>query len=385
MATDALISSLYAASVSRAQWSEPLNVLSRELGLWAAQIVGVDKRSGGLIFSAGGGDSIRPEMELDYIRFYHTSNPRLEPALRLGLDDWFHCHRVFDERFVAHNTFYQEFLIPHGGRFMSATKLIDDDSVVFMLGALRGVGHQPLGEAEMPLLEAFKHHATEALRNHLHVRTVFAELEMASALFDQFRYPRLVIDESRGIWHANATAQAFLQQRMGLRDEAGFLVCGSHEANNQLTEAVRMLSMQREVNLAPDVTRRVVTFEANGHPLRLFVSPLRPEQAMGMFGSLPRALVIVHDACEPGGDLDPLLLAECFSLSPAEAKVAVKLTGGMSIKEIAGQQGTSLATVRTQVQRALQKVGVNRQTDLVRVLLTAPVRLTQPRLPQAAL
>ena len=373
MAPDSLVSSLYAASISRVEWSDPLDAISRELGLWAAQIVGVDKRSGGLIFSAAGGDRPRPEAELDYLRFYHSSNPRLDACLGLGPDDWFHCHQVFDEQFVAENAFYQEFLLPHGGRYMSATKLIDDEDWVFMLGLMRGVGRDPLGDADRHLLATLKHHAAEAMRNHLYLRTSFAELEMARTLFDQFRYPMLVIDDSRRIWHANEPARSFLQRQQMLRDDRGILLCGSHDANNQLAEAVRLLTLGRESAGLPDVTRRVVPLGApGGNVVRLFVSALRPEQAMGMFGSMPRALVIVHDSAEPIGDLDPLLVSECFSLSPAESRVAVKLACGMNVKEIARQQGTSVPTVRTQVQKLMEKVGVARQTDLVRLLLAMP-------------
>lgn len=256
---------------------------------------------------------------------------------------------------------------------MSATKLVDDDEFVFMLGLLRGVGSAPLAETDMPLLRTFKHHAGEALRNQLHLRKSFAEAEMARALFDQFRYPMLVIDESRGVWHANAVARSFLDSQGMLRMKDGLLVCGSHEANNRLTEAVRLLTMEREENLLPDVSRKVIALSSGSRTLRLFVSPLRPEQAMGMFGPLPRALAIVHDSAAPIGQLDPLLVAECFSLSPAEARVAVKLVGGLPVKQIARTQGTSVPTVRTQVQRVMEKVGVTRQTDLVRILLTMPL------------
>lgn len=372
MAIDELVSSIYAASTGRVDWSEPLDAISRALDLWAVQIVGVDKRTGGLIFSAAGGDRPRPEVELDYIRFYHTSNPRLAPCLALKEGQWFHCHHHFDDQFVATNSFYQEFLIPHGGRYMSATKLVDDESWVFMMGLMRGIGRQPLGDANVEVLRALQHHTSEALRNQLHLRNSFAKLEIGRVLFERFRYPMLVVDHSRGIWHANAAAKSFLQRRGVLRDDRGFLMCDSHRASNQLTEAVRTLTLPENRDLIPSLARRVICIGEGRRMVRLFVSALEPKQAMGMFGEMPRALIIVHDGAEPTEALDPLLVAECFSLSPAESRVAVKLAAGLNVKQIAQQQRVSLPTVRTQVQKLMGKVGVSRQLDLVRLLLSMP-------------
>ena len=41
------------------------------------------------------------------------------------------CHEHFDDAFVASNAFYQEFLIPYGGRYVSGTQLFrQGDEVV---------------------------------------------------------------------------------------------------------------------------------------------------------------------------------------------------------------------------------------------------------------
>lgn len=374
-ATDEVISGFYSAAANRTTWEEPLQRLSAALGLWATQIIGVDKQRGGLVFSAcGWGMKQQPEVELDYIRFFHSANPRLTPALQLRGNQWFHCHEVFDERFVEGDTFYQEFLIPHGGRYISGTKLIDDEHHVFLLGAMRGAGSQPLGATDMDMLATVRHHAVEALKNQLHLRAQFAEFEMAKALFDQFSYPMLVLDEARGIWHMNSQGRDLLRERDILRDEGGVLMCGSATANNLLTEAIRSLHLSAGIQ-PHDIRRRVVTLDgASGRTWRLFLSPLRPEQSMGMFGAMPRALLIVHEDTDSGGDLDPLLVAECFSLTPAEARVAVRIAHGQSPKEIAAAHGTSEATVRSQLNRTLQKAGVARQPDLVRLLLSMPLR-----------
>ncbi|MEP7206643.1 MAG: hypothetical protein ABI920_06875 [Casimicrobiaceae bacterium] len=89
---------------------------------------------------------------LDYVRKDYALSPRLAPVMALAPGAWMHCHEVFDEAFVARDRFYQEFLIPYGGRYVSATKLVERDDLVVVFGAHRGVGNQPLDPAAMAIL-----------------------------------------------------------------------------------------------------------------------------------------------------------------------------------------------------------------------------------------
>lgn len=207
-----------------------------------------------------------------------------------------------------------------------------------------------------------------------HLRTACAELQMAQAVFAQFRYPMVLVDEARGIWEANAAAREILRTSDVLHDHAGVLACSSPEDTHALTETIRTL--QRS-NVRADARSRRSALSlqrADGSRLHLFVSLVRPDECMGLFGKAVRALVIIHDGQQGAGDLDPGLVAESFSLTPAEARVAVKLAEGRTVKDIATEHRTSVATVRCQVQQALQKAGVTRQTDLVRLLLALPFR-----------
>jgi DNA-binding CsgD family transcriptional regulator len=95
---------------------------------------------------------------------------------------------------------------------------------------------------------------------------------------------------------------------------------------------------------------------------------------MGAFGHSSRALIVLHDAKTSRRSMDPFIVAECFDLTPAEARVAVHISNGLNAKEIARLQSVALSTVRTQIQKVLEKAGVERQVDLMRVLMQLPVR-----------
>lgn len=74
-----------------------------------------------------------------------------------------------------------------------------------------------------------------------------------------------------------------------------------------------------------------------------------------------------------------------FDLTPAEARIARALGGGMTIGQIASTTGASAATVRNQVQAVFGKTGVHRQADLVGLLqgLLPAARAVSPPSPSA--
>jgi hypothetical protein len=152
VAFDAIVSGIYRAASGLGDWRVPLEEIAREFGLWAAQIIGVNKQSQTLLFSIEGSLKDRgasPEAALDYLRTYHAVNPRMQPSMQLEKGAWMHCHEHFDEAYVAGSAFYQDFLIPYGGRYLSGTKIIDDDQFLVMFGAMRGMGSQPLNAQEV--------------------------------------------------------------------------------------------------------------------------------------------------------------------------------------------------------------------------------------------
>lgn len=65
---------------------------------------------------------------------------------------------------------------------------------------------------------------------------------------------------------------------------------------------------------------------------------------------------------------DAAVIQGLFDLTPAEARIARALGGGMTIGQIAATTGASAATVRNQVQAVFGKTGMHRQADLVGLL-----------------
>lgn len=71
-----------------------------------------------------------------------------------------------------------------------------------------------------------------------------------------------------------------------------------------------------------------------------------------------------------GNDLvDYQSFAERHGLTRAEARIVESIVEGLSVAEHAEAHGISVNTARVHMQRALEKTGAARQTDLVRLVL----------------
>lgn len=84
-----------------------------------------------------------------------------------------------------------------------------------------------------------------------------------------------------------------------------------------------------------------------------------------LFGAA--ALVFIRDP-DRYSALDETLLEQSYGLTRAETDLAAALDTGASLTEFAQRRGVSITTVRTQLYALMAKLGVNRQTDLVRLL-----------------
>ena len=370
---DALISDIYAAANGRRHWPDVLASVADALNVWTVQLLGVDKRRSHLIFSTHGGRA-GPEVALDYFRTYHAIDPRIPLGVKAGVGQWIHCHEHFDEAYVASSPFYQHFLIPHGCRWVSGTSLIDNDEVAFLVGFLRTCGSKPMQAHEMDRLDRVSRHLGESLQNVLHLRDAYAELSMARELLGQFRHPMVLLDDTRGIWHRNAAAQALMDRRCVIDERRGFLTCFDRGSDHALTEAIHGLDLTSIAMDAPRARRCVPLTGSDGGRYLAFVSAVRPHQTMGVFGHAAQALVVLHEPAGEQAGLDPFIVGECFDLTPAEARIAVRLVSGASAKDIARQSGVALATVRVHIQRVMDKMDADRQSDVIRMLLALPAR-----------
>lgn len=371
---DDVVSKLYLAAGGLLCWEEALGTIADAMRLWGVHIVGVDERNNALKFLLDGGE-MPPEAIVDYIGKYHQCNPRLGALLALQGDEWMHCHEHFNDQFVATDRFYQEFLIPYGGRYLSGTKIISDDKQIVILAILRRIGDVPLSKVEIAVFNRLRQHFAAALTIYSRLRLQQVESGVGRTVVRRLSQPVLIIDAQRKIRYMNDAAHSFMSDSACVSSDGQQLRCADSSDDAQLLDEVRtLLATDSELIQGHRHILRLTSVEGESTTLLLMLR-MQPDESLQVFGNMPAALVTCHQI-DTRRAIDPAIVAHAYGLSPAEAQVAASLARGLNAAQIAAQRQVAYSTVKTQIKQAYTKVGVSNQIGLVRHLLDLPELLT---------
>ncbi len=173
----------------------------------------------------------------------------------------------------------------------------------------------------------------------------------------------LFLDESGKIVEANDAGLVCLRENDGLSLKNRRIACIVPNSDRKLE---MLLAVMCGPDFAKDDPQAVVVPRPSGRPayaIRLHRLPVKT----GAFFNHAIVAAFIHDPCSKV-PRDYRLFCDEFGMTPAEAGVAIALETGSTPTSFAAENGVSITTVRTQVQNAMRKAGVNRQVDLVRVL-----------------
>jgi DNA-binding CsgD family transcriptional regulator len=363
---DLAVRQIYSAAAGRAPWQRALDDLALSAGARSVQLLGLDRQAGGILFSHAGSGTA-PEAHLDYLRAWHRADPGLPALVSSRPSEWLHCHERFDESRMAADPFWQQYLIPAGGRYRSGTKIVEDEHLLVLFGVHHG--STPLATGAFDRLERFRGHLVEAISIYRHLRAARLEQLAAAQLLQGIAYPVVLVDAMRGILFRNRAAEEALREGDYIVDRGGLLGCAHPKEDAELTIAVQAIDRPRDAPPGASPARRFLRLRrtGDGSAVGVYVSALIPRPVTDAFGQPPAALLVFHDTGRHER-LDPFVVAELYGLTPAEARVAVRLAKGQDVAGIARETGRSVETVRTHVKSILLKTGLERQSELVRAL-----------------
>ena len=375
---DRAVNLIYDTLDNRAAWRSVLECLHEAVGGRAIHMLAFDATHGALSYSDGA--AMAPQIDLEYIQKYQFVDPRVGLMRTQWADEWLHCHEHFDEAFVAQDPFYQEFLLPHGARYLTACKLVENDEATVLLACLRRPSEGPMPPAALAFLDGLRPHLQRAVRMGLAQFVYSAQALVGHALVDKLRQPVILLTTNGDVVLANEAARCLLGStslvqvadnrlvlplayRRAFLDQCAELEHQVRAGVVDTGKAFRSLHMSSGPGETPDV-------------LYGFFTMLVPERTMGSFGLRPLVMLFFYHPSS-AQEIDSDLLAAAFGLSHAECRVASLLADGLPLKSIADTLGVQYDTVRKQLVSIYQKTATNRQPELVRLLMNLPASAVQ--------
>jgi DNA-binding CsgD family transcriptional regulator len=180
--------------------------------------------------------------------------------------------------------------------------------------------------------------------------------EFVAAVLERLCVPFLLLDAGGQITFANALCEDILGARDHLaRDANGRAVPIAPEASRAFRSFLDALDTEG------DDIDVVLTSRSGEPPLFASLSRFASPVLLGFAPLPPMAVVFIREGDEAEG---VGLARTMFGLSEAEAMVVKAIIEGESVGSYAQKRGLSIHTARKQLNNAMQKLGVSRQTQL---------------------
>ena len=307
----------------------------------------------------------RPDLEREYFDYYHLLDERLPRLRELPDGQVTPNSSLFTDGEKKTSVVFNEVMLRNGTRDGLNVRLDGPDGWRVVWATADSVEGAGWSSTQVKAVERFLPH----LRQYARVRqaVVDARAQGASAveLLGNLRTGVIQLDRRGRVVAANEVALELLRRNDGLSDRDGVLraVVPSEDA-----ELSRLLAQALPFAGGVGVSGSMrVSRPRTSLRLALHVSPVDPGRSER--SSLLGALVLVVDPTRrgaiPAGWVEAIL-----GLTPAESEVAVSLAGGMTIRGIAAATGRSPTTVRWHLRRICTKLGISRQVELVRLVMS---------------
>ncbi len=270
---------------------------------------------------------------------------------------------------------YQNFLKPANIRYLLGLDVMRDDILHVKLSVERTADQPPFSLRERELIDLIAPHLQRAIHlreqhaNGAHMRYFFEEAMAKLAIGS------LMLDARGRVLSMNAWARQLIEQNEVLVMRNGRLRAIDSVDGRALNKAIDLALAAHHNNLR---CQRGVGLRLEARPgmalLDVVVNPLICDPLLEARDT-PAVVVYLNDCRHPGIELDPAVLAGMYGLTPCESQLSALLAKGISLDEASMRLKVSINTVKTHLRGIYEKLGTNKQAQIVARLNHSSARL----------
>lgn len=370
-AFDRILASMHEAALDDSRWPSASALIDDALGVHGNSLVVCDLHSGedieffflGIFFHA----QRHLELEREYFEVYYPLDERVPRAAQIPDSQPVHISDLFTEKELKNSPVYNDFL----------NRLYAQNSINFRLDGPIGsstvwIVHDSVeggawSTAQFNSIRCLLPHIRQYMRVRQALGSAGALGASLTEMLDTTGAGIIQLDQRGRIVEMNDLARDLLRTGDGLFDTRGSLFARRPEDNAKLQGVLNRA-------LPPFGTQGVggstVVRRASALPLVVHVNPVdRQETDYGVWPVA--ALMLVVDPASRRR-IDPAVAGAVLGLTRMESQVAVLLAEGRSVAQIAAAFGRKESTIRWHVKQISSKLGLSRQVDLVRLVLSLP-------------
>jgi len=359
-----LTDAIYDAAVDQTRWQDVFARLCNATGSAAALFAALyrDRPERSQVVFA----NIDPQLMQHNVQHYAGRDPWSGPTAHMPAGTLVASDAIIAPAELMKTRYYDE-ILRHAGILHSGTAVVARDPArTIGVSLLRSPKQGLISDRDFRLLSVVAPHLKRAAQIAWRIGHASALEGAKAALLDHLDEGVFVCDGRGRVLFANRAAEALLALGDGLAASPDGLVAAAAADYRRL----RRLIADAAARMGGGIMR--IQRPSTGEPFLVFVAPARTAAAW-LAQDGPAAIVFVR-APEQIAAPDVQTLMTLFDLTATEAKVALSIAEGQGVPPTAQALRMSTHTVHTHLRRIFAKLGVNRQAELVRVVLSIPLR-----------
>ena len=292
----------------------------------------------------------------------------LDPFIGLPVDQAVTLDEVIDHETYLKGEFFKQYVAPRQVRYVLAVDIHGEQGREFRLRFTRPPEAQDFSASDKALVQVLVQHFKRALNLHTRLGQVETEMQLYADVMSSMLVGSVILDGAGAVLRTNSVAQAILAECDGVSLVQNTLTARYRTENRELRRLIRQ-ALEMPAG-QPTIAEALSIPRPSGRAaLSLLIRPI-PLSECSDGVKRPSAVVFIRD---PERNLHPSfeLVQRLFHFTPAEAKLALLLTDGLSLDEAAEEMAIRKNTARAHLRSIFSKAGVKRQITLVRLLLNS--------------
>lgn len=239
----------------------------------------------------------------------------------------------------------------------------DDHTLQFT--AQRGKKGSNFEAAQLDLTEKLGRHIRKSVQINSKIKRLNREKQSMQSALERMRMGVILVSAQGTLHYANREAERLLAQGDGIMCLAGRIVLDSSLQTNKLYQHIA-----QAVHAGPKRGGDMRITRRNGGALQCVIVPVNEETAWRWNLAEHNPHVVIFLSSPGQLTLAPERLAQLYKITPAEARLAAKLSAMKSVKEAAIELNISDSTARHQLKSIFAKTGTSSQSELMVLLAT---------------
>ncbi|MGO9602192.1 MAG: helix-turn-helix transcriptional regulator [Candidatus Binataceae bacterium] len=307
--------------------------------------------------------------EAEYNKYYYA----LDPFIDLPPDRVFTVEELVPNGDWRTSEFYKQFLKPLDILHALGADIQTEDGIHCRFRVARPHREPPFSDHDKALCTAMLPHLKRAVILHSQLELIDSERRLYAGTVDRMLVGTVILDESGALMKSNIVAEEMLREGDGLRMVNGVLRADHPGENRELQRLIKQ-AVNGNAGGSPAVAEAIsITRGPDRGKLGVLVRNI-PHAPWSECNRRPAVALFIRDP-ERRTEASREMVRRLFDLTPAESSLALALADGLTLDEAAERLHIRKNTARAHLRAIFAKIGVTRQTTLVRLLLSSVVWL----------